>query len=401
MLSFERREKHNNVLVFGYIRLNYKKYICIAIKNLCVEYSNKIINFKIKIKEFNKCKNDFEKVILKNTEINILGNKLMFYIQRDYFEQKEYDLWCYIDNNQKETYITQIDVYYEIYCNDLKLNNNGCIKIDIKKIKQKKNYDSYIISFSKKLLKNLVKNKIMNLSLKFYLDLLYIKYTDNKLQINNLNKYKLNNCFKFEWNINYDLYEKFKNWNNGETNFFSQNFGFNNDPFSSFSFCLRINPSKSELSLHCITIPNNIKQINCRVELLHETYIRISNHTMFNKEWWEEIYINYLVKNKNKPIEFNVNIIINEIFDLNDNCIDISEWNNYNIIKNEKNTNNLNCINKKINSVIIDNIKENYFSNNIIRNQEMNTNKNKNYEIYNVWDNIKMRYFNSKISHIQ
>ena len=398
------RKINNNLLVFGYIRLNYKQYICYAIKCLCQEYFNKIINFKVTKAKFKKCKHIFKEELINTPEIIIFGNELIFYIENNNYS--EYDLYVWIKNTNAITFtkIKQINLYFEFFCNDFKLYKNGCFNIDVNPVKQYSNIDSYIASFPKKLLNQFMQNDFLRLSI--YLDVLCIKYSDNESRKYNFNKCKINPIINFEWTINYELYEELKEWNNGNTKFFSNNFGFNDDALSSFTFCLGIKPANSELSLECIALPNNIQKVICTVHLLHDTYIRISNYTVYNTMWWEEIYINYSLKKKFKSIKFKVNIIINEVYNYYGKKIEKSEWNDCNIYEynktsqNDTNTNDKYMINYSINKNIINN----YFSNNkldFIQSTLLKNKKNDNYKKYYPQQNKRMRYYNSKIFHNQ
>ena len=83
MLTHLAKEIDNNLLVCGYIRLNYKKYIPADISNLCQEFSNEIINFEINTDKFTKCEKHLQKEFVNDMELDIRGYKFTLYTRKD------------------------------------------------------------------------------------------------------------------------------------------------------------------------------------------------------------------------------------------------------------------------------------------------------------------------------
>ena len=169
------------------------------------------------------------------------------------------------------------------------MSRNGCARFNKKDLNKDKVIDSWIVSFPIQSLSNTA-FKINNLlSFKFYADILCIKYDDDDRKDDDFQECKLNSNTKFEWNIDYQTYEKFKNWNHGKTQFFSNNFGFNDDPSHSFTFCLGLIPETSKLGLKFVALPKNIGKIICRVVLGHQSNTETSNHATFCDVSWDMI----------------------------------------------------------------------------------------------------------------
>ena len=341
MFTVNGRKLQNNLLVSGYIRLYYKPYICHAIKYLCQKYYNTIINLKINMQRFKECDTVYKRVFINdNPQFTLLGNGFIFYIERDDAFEDEFDLRLLFASSEISAQFNQIIIYFEIYCEELDIHRIGCMEISA--IAQRNRNNEYMITIPEKALNDLIANDCLNIQL--YTQIIGLQYKQDKLSKYNMDQRSLTSVINFKWNIKYEVYNRIIRWKGNSTKYYSHTFGTVDNRRPSYSFCLGIIPTRSELTLECLILPKGIDSIRCNVILKHESYIRIAEGILYNRVWWEEVSIIYSLDNTFDTTTFEVVILITDIYHskglqwqrLEDKVVNRFDWHKYNIIDRTK-----------------------------------------------------------------
>ena len=412
MFTVNKRKLNNNLLVFGYIRLHYKSYICYAIKYLCQNFYNTVANLQINMQKFKECNEEFKKVfITAKPQFTILGNGLMFYIARDDQFQDEFDLQVLFAPSAISAKFKQITLYFEVYCDALDLHRIGCLKINPNE--QKNHGGEYIITIPEKAVNSVIEYEYLNLQ--FYTEIIGLQHQQDILHAYNFDHRSLQSVINFNWDIDSKVYNRISEWKGSNTKYYSPTFGSINTIYPSYSFCLGIIPSLSELTLECLVLPKDVESIRCVVILKHDSYIRISEGICYSRVWWDEVSLKYLLNDKFRSIRFEVEILLTHVYYYDgkvrygsgDNIVDIGNWYKYNIIEDIDSKSIIHDAKHKVGSFIPCFI-DNYFS---IYNEKLLKSKNKQMiktKIKNMYrrrsshsnypeQNIKWRIFNSKL----
>ena len=202
--------RQEEIIVFGYIRLNYKYYISPDISKICLSFYNQVISCSISHDELlSNCPNYYDKFIIKKFIIHDC-------IRCELVIEKYHNVWddplyrFYIRFVKTKYNSCEADIFYKIYCHEYNIKHKNAVnhtKLTCDELKQSKTYlrtnDDfryiYIDDGAFFQRKEEVMGNTNSFTFELYTDLLYIKYNEEQKQDEDLNLCKWSKNIKFEW----------------------------------------------------------------------------------------------------------------------------------------------------------------------------------------------------------
>ena len=319
----------NALLVDGYLRANFKKNLIKDISQTCQLFYDHLFYFQfdhIAIQDLRLGRGDEDSMVWANNGKSEWNHRGLTFKCHTY-SNCLYLQTCCPKNCKSFRFV------FEMYCDDLNQGSVGCANIDT--VGDADYYDVWLMDIPQRLPEH-----ITSLSLKVYIDLMFMKYIDDKP--NDIYKeMKLSQNIKFVWKIDDDLANKFRNAEVGEI-FYSDMFGNNNEKNkrNQYGFVLKFEPKQSigshRLSLYFVMAPKHIGDLFADVTLNNgieceqrKDVLYSINGQTFVWIWTQKYGLKELLKVSN---EFSVELKIQSVRDLEGQIVDKSMWSEYGIV---------------------------------------------------------------------
>ena len=251
--GIERQE----LIVSGYVRLNYNCDVPEDISKLCHLFCNEIISASVSIDQLLNMEEDDE-ILLRS----FLVRECEFGSYVEYDDEQDYVLWIRIKEESVPKNMCDIEFYYEFCCKETKYNKNSNKRVRGGITWHRTSAAAMIIH--EELFTKIQKQEcIKSLSFQLYVDMLYAKYDDDQKD-DDYNLCKLSRNVKFDWIMNKTLYQDIEDAEEDEK-FYSNNFGLNKEHntmnWKQYGFCLLITKKSNDavnISLRQICLPKGV-----------------------------------------------------------------------------------------------------------------------------------------------
>ena len=319
-------------MISGYIHRHYSHYIPTDVIKLCQLFFSELYLASLDMNKIKKLKYNESSYI--EQELNIKGLKFKCFLIREHSYYDAGIYWLALEcTNYTFDELLQCDMYYEIVIDELKKSNISNLKFGSCFSRSNR---ILLISISGAQIDK-IGPSLEKLSFTLYFDILYLKHKhQTKLSYEKIfEKVKLSKKIHYEWKIDDELMENFKNAENDES-FYSDNFGFNaynNDPLKQYGFCLTFiqksgyKIGKGKLYLKNIGLPKDVISFAFELELKCGDRTRlIRNLRSINRF----IPLND-IEIPSEALKIEVSIVITKVQDIAGNKIEEHEWHKYGI----------------------------------------------------------------------